>query len=129
MIAYAEMSIPSEEQPAVRLSDGGDVAALVAERDKLTATIAEAAKAHAEMATELDAVRGELAKAQGELRNPAIKAANIVETTSAPSGDAGGAIKTKAQLEAAYSAIPGDTLEGAAAREAFRTQHKDALGL
>ena len=106
------------------------VAALVSERDALAVSVKEAtAKAEA-TAAELDKVRGELAKAQGELRNPAIKAANIAETTSAPSGDAGGATQSKAQMDAEYNKIEGrDSRETAKLRAEFRKAHARELGL
>lgn len=98
------------------------LAAVNAEVEKLTAS--DKAKA-----TELDSVRGEVAKLTGQLRDPAFKAANIKESQTVPAGAEGGQTKTRAQLNAEYAAIPGDTIEGATARAAFRDTHKVALGL
>ena len=123
------------------------VVAITAERDNLTAAavklVADHAAALAAIATErdtakadattkaaeLDASKGEVAKLTGQLRDPAFKVAQITESQTVPAGAEGGQIKTRAQLNADYDKIPGDTVEGAKARAAFRETHKVALGL
>ena len=133
----------AEELATVKAS----VAALTTERDNLTAATAKlvdehaaalaavvterdaAKEAAAAVAKELDAAKGEVAKLTGQLRDPAFKAASITESQTVPAGAEGGQIKTRAQLEAEYAAIPGESIEGAKARATFRETHKVALGL
>jgi hypothetical protein len=98
------------------------LAAIVVEREKEQALAAAVAK-------ELDASKGEVAKLAGQLRDPAFRAAIITESQTVPAGAEGGQTKTRAQLEAEYAAIPGESIEGAKARATFRETHKVALGL
>jgi len=137
------ISAQAAELAAVKES----LTAITAERDNLTAAavklVADHAAALAAIATErdtakadatakaaeLDAVKGEVAKLTGQLRDPAFRAASITESQTVPAGAEGGQIKTRAQLNAEYDKIPSDTIEGAKARAAFRETHKVALGL
>ena len=135
------------EQAAELTAAKASIVALTVERDNLTAATAKLVDEHAAaLAASLDArdktaaiaeaaqkraeaLEAEVAKLTGQLRDPAFKAAAITESQTVPAGAEGGQIKTRAQLNAEYDQIPGDTVEGAKARAAFRETHKVALGL
>lgn len=109
---------------------GAKVTALVAERDELAALVKQGVTLAAERAAMYDAVKGELAEAQGKLRNPAFAAASIKETASIPAGAEGGASSlTRAQADAAYAALPGEGLALAKAQAEYRKAHAAELGI
>jgi hypothetical protein len=110
----AQTALDAMKADLAKLAAEGNatLAAVTAERD--------AAKALA------DKTAGELAEAQGKLRNPAH--AIVKESQTAAAGAEGGQTKTRAQLEAEYAALPTDHA-GAILRAEFRAKHKDALGL
>lgn len=97
---------------------------LQASVDALTGNLKSEADAHG-------LTKAELAEANKRLSDPGYKTASSKgDDASVPEGgQAVNQTATRESLEAEYSKIPGDTIDGAKKRAEFREKHKAALGL
>lgn len=95
------------------------------------ATAVEAhAKATADTAVKVTALESDLAKAKGQLRDPAFAAAAAAVSNPVPVGAEGGTAKLSSeQAIAQYNAMPRATREDAKELAAFRAANWEVLGI